>query len=120
MIDAKGEARMKLKKMKEGRRSMTEYCNEFRLTAREAELDNSTAGEWLLSGRNTELQDSWGAVSNEYKGMAKLVQWAIRKETKLVTGRHIQRDRSNKGTTTPLNNNRPQKPKRDILNSKQQ
>ena len=33
VIDAKGEARMTLKNMKQGRRSMTEYWNEFRLVA---------------------------------------------------------------------------------------
>jgi len=57
VIDAKGEARIRLKNMKQGKRSVTEYWNEFRLVAREAELDNSTAGELLLGGMITELQN---------------------------------------------------------------
>jgi len=42
VIDGKGEARIKLKNMKQGKRSVTEYWNEFRLGASEAELDDST------------------------------------------------------------------------------
>ena len=45
VIDAKREARITIKNMKQGRRSMTEYWNEFRLVASETELDDSTAGE---------------------------------------------------------------------------
>ena len=45
VIDAKGEARITLKNMKQGRRSMTEYWNEFSLVASETGLDDSTAGE---------------------------------------------------------------------------
>jgi len=45
VIDAKGEVRIRLKNMKQGKRSVTEYWNEFRLVASEAELDDSTGGE---------------------------------------------------------------------------
>jgi len=65
VIDAKGEARIKLKKMKQGKRSVTEYWNEFRLVASEAELDDSTGGELLLGGMTVELQNAWGASSEE-------------------------------------------------------
>ena len=65
VIDAKGEARITLKNMKQGRRSMTEYWNEFRLVASETELDDSTAGEWLLGGMITDLQNAWGASSDK-------------------------------------------------------
>jgi len=41
---------MREKKMKQGKRSVTEYWNEFRLVASEAELDDSTGGELLLGG----------------------------------------------------------------------
>jgi len=37
VIDAKGEARIRLKNMKQGKQSVTEYWNEFRLVASEAE-----------------------------------------------------------------------------------
>jgi len=58
VIDAKGQARIKLKNMKQGKRSITEYWNEFRLVASGAELDDPTRGELLLGGINTELQDA--------------------------------------------------------------
>jgi len=90
VIDAKGEARIRLKNMKQGKRSVTEYWNEFRLVASEAELDNSTGGELLLGGMIAELQNAWGASSEEYEHIETLAQWAIRKETKLATVKHIE------------------------------
>jgi len=90
VIEAKGAARMTLKNMKQGKRSVTEYWNEFRLVASQAELDNSTRGELLLGGMTAELQNAWGACSEEYQDLETLAQWAIRKETKLGTVRHIQ------------------------------
>jgi len=66
VIDAKGEARSSLKNMKQGKRSVTEYWNEFRLVASQAELDDSTGGELLLGGMIAELQNAWGNSSEEY------------------------------------------------------
>jgi len=51
VIDAKGEARIRTKNMKQGKRSVTEYGNEFCLVASEAELDDSTGGR-TASRRN--------------------------------------------------------------------
>jgi len=53
LIDAKGEARIRLKKMKQGKPSVTKYWNKFRLVASEVELDDSTGGELLLGGMIT-------------------------------------------------------------------
>jgi len=107
VIDAKEEARIKLKNMKQGKRSVTEYWNEFRLVASEAELDDSTGGELLLGGMITELQNAWGASSEEYEDLETLAQWAIKKETKLATVRHIQGSPPTKSvqreTITPQN-----------------
>jgi len=50
VIHGKGEARMRVKNMKLGKRSVTEYWKEFPLVASEAELNNSTGGELLLGG----------------------------------------------------------------------
>jgi len=58
VIDAKGEARIRLENMKQGKRSVTEYWNKFRLVASEAELDDSTGGELLLGGMIAELQNA--------------------------------------------------------------
>jgi len=55
----------------------------------------------------TELQNAWGASSEQYEDLEALAQWAIRKETKLATVRHIQGSPSTKSiqwdTTTPRN-----------------
>ena len=71
------------------------------------ELDDSTGGELLLGGMIAELQKAWGASSEEYEDLETLAQWAIRKETKLATVRHIQGSPSTKNvqreTITPRN-----------------
>jgi len=58
VIEAKGEARIRLKNRKEGNRSVTEDWNEFRLVASEAELDDSTGGGLLPGGMIAELQNA--------------------------------------------------------------
>ena len=58
VIDRKGEARNRLKNITQGKRTMTEYWNEFRLVSSEAELDDATEGEWLLAGMTTTLQNA--------------------------------------------------------------
>jgi len=107
VIDAKGEARIRLKNMKQGKRSVTEDWNEFCLLASAAKLDDSTGGELLLGGMITEPQNAWGASSEQYENLEGLAQWAIRKETKLATVNHIQGSPSTKNirreTTTPRN-----------------
>ena len=55
IIDAKDKARIILKNLKQGRKSITKYRNEFWQVAGETELDYLTAGEWLLGGMNPEL-----------------------------------------------------------------
>jgi len=93
--------------MKKGKRSVTEYWNEFRLVASEAELDDATGGELLLWGMIAELQNAWGASSEEYEDLEALAQWAIRKQDKLATVRHMQGSPWTKNiqreTTTPRN-----------------
>ena len=107
VIDPRGEARIRLKNRKQGKRSVTKYWNKFRLMASEAELDNSTGGELLLGGRIAELRNPWGASCEGYEDIEALAQWAIRKETKLATVRYIQGSPSAKNiqkeTSTPRN-----------------
>jgi len=76
VIDAKGEVRIRVKNMKQGKRSVVEYWNEFRLVASEAELDSSTGGELLQGGMITELQNAWGDSCDEYENLEALAQWA--------------------------------------------
>jgi len=59
--------------MRQGKRSVTEYWNEFCLVATEAELDDSTGGELLLGGMITELQNAWGASSEEYEDLEAVI-----------------------------------------------
>jgi len=70
-------------------------------------LADSTGGELLLEVMIAELQNAWGASSEEYEDLEALAQWTIWKETKLATVRHIQGSPSTKNmqreTTTPRN-----------------
>jgi len=50
-------------------------------------FDDATGGELLLGGMIAEVQNTWGASSEEYEGLEALAQGAIRKETKLATVR---------------------------------
>jgi len=117
IINAKGEARIRLKNMRQGKRSVNEYWNEFRMVASEPELDDSTGGELLPGGMMAELQNVWGASSEEYEDLKALAQWAIRKETKLATVRHIQGSPSTKSvqpeTLTPRNPDGAYRPAND-------
>jgi len=76
--------------MKQGKRSIREYWNEFRLVPSEDELDDSTGGQVLLGGMKTELQNTRGASSEEYEERETLAEWVIWKATKPLTVRHIQ------------------------------
>lgn len=110
ITDAKYEARITLKNVKQGMRSISEYWNEFRLMATKTELDYSTAGEWLIGGMNSELQNAWGASSDIYTNILALANWGIEKETKLATVRHIQ---GHKTSTTAIKTNMiPRNPNR--------
>ena len=68
--------------MRQGKQSVTEYWNEFRRVASEAALDDSTGRELLLEGMVTELQNTWGASSEEYEDLEALAQWAIQNISK--------------------------------------
>ena len=85
--------------------------------ASEAELDDSTGGELLLGGMNTELQNAWGASREEYEDFEVLAQWGIRKETKLAMVRHIQGSTPTKNilreTNTPQHPDGTYKPRND-------
>jgi len=95
-------------------RPYPEYWNKFHLIASKAELADSTGGELLLGGINPELQNAWGASSEEYEDLEALAQWAIRKGTKLATVRHILGSPSTmhvpRETITPRNPDGPYRP----------
>jgi len=68
-------------------------------------FDDATGEELLLGEMNPELQNTWGASSEECEDLKALAQWAIRKETKLATVRHVQgstrKKNAHKDTLTP-------------------
>ena len=51
-VDAENTARTKIKSMTQGIKTFTDYCNEFRLTATEANYDDKTMQRVLLRGSN--------------------------------------------------------------------
>src|SRR5207302_2097814 len=107
-VDPVGEARVKLKELYQGTSSMTAYWNDFRLIATEANLDQTTAGEWLLAGMKTKLQEAWGNESTPFTTTERLANWAIEKETKLAMVKHVQSSRKNE---TPRKNDGTFKPR---------
>ena len=111
-IDRMEEARNGLKTIIQGKRTMTVYWNEFRLVSSEAELDDTTEGEWLLAGITTALQNAWGADSNTYKDVDTLARWAMEKETKLTMIKNFQggRGTEHKATPNPRNQNGTYRP----------
>jgi len=49
-VNARDEARAKIRKLKQGKLSMTDYWNDFRLIASTAQMDNATMSEFLIAG----------------------------------------------------------------------
>jgi len=80
--------------------------------ASEAELDDKTGGELLLGGMNTELQNAWGASSEEYEDLEVLAQWAIRKKNQAGDSQTYPRITTNK--EHPKGNCHATKPRQDI------
>ena len=105
VIDRKGEVRNGLKNITQGKRTRTEYWNEFRLVSSEAELADITEGELLLAGRTTILQNAWRADNNTYEDCDTLARWAMEKETKLTMTKNLQGWRGTEPKTTPTPRN---------------
>ena len=91
---------------------MTEYWNKFRLASCQAELDDTSEGEWLLMGMSPTLQNAWRGESDPYESVNTFARWAIEKETKLTMIRNLQKGREtdHEATTTPRNPNGTYRP----------
>ena len=89
-IDAKEAARNELEKMKQRGQSMTDYWNNFRLVATDAEFDDATLGRLLLKGINRDLQEAWAHGDSDFTTTEAFAQWAIKKENRLNMVKHIQ------------------------------
>jgi hypothetical protein len=103
-VDPRGAARLKLQKLRQGDKNMTEYWNEFRLLLTEAQLDDITAGELLYTGMSSALQEEFEHCNEEIAGTQTLASWAIEKETRLLRLKHLRKGK-NKETVPPRNNN---------------
>ena len=89
-IGAKEAAQNKLEKLRQGSRTMTDYWNEFRLLATDAEFEDGTNKRLLLKGMNSKLQEYWAQQEREFTSTEELAEWAVQKENKINTIRKIQ------------------------------
>ena len=61
----------------------TDYWNEFRLIAREANYDDKTMQGLLLRGSNRVIPDAWAQDNRQVVDVDDLAQWVIEKETRI-------------------------------------
>jgi hypothetical protein len=89
-IGAKEAAQNKLEKLRQGSRTMTDYWNEFRLLATDAEFEDGTNKRLLLKGMSSKLQEFWAQQEREFTSTEELAEWAVQKENKINTIKAIQ------------------------------
>jgi hypothetical protein len=114
-VDAENSARTKIESMVQGRKTITDHWNEFRLTATEANYDDKTMQRLLLKGLNTTLQEAWAQDNYDVDDVEDLAGWAIKKENRInfvrsiqnrsTTTRVLEAPRNNDGTFRPTVNN---------------
>jgi len=84
-VNARDEARAKIRKLKQGQSSMTDYWNDFRLIASTAQMDGATMSEYLIAGMKRELQQAWILAELEQDDVEAIAPWAIKKEARMET-----------------------------------
>jgi len=84
-VNARDEARAKIRKLKQGQSSMTDYWNDFRLIASTAQMDGATMSEFLIAGINKELQQAWILAELDQDDVEAIALWAIKKEARMET-----------------------------------
>jgi hypothetical protein len=89
-IGAKEAAQNKLERLRQGSRTMTDYWNEFRLLATDAEFEDGTNKRLLLKGMSSKLQEYWAQQEREFTSTEELAEWAVQKENKINTIKAIQ------------------------------
>jgi len=89
-VNARDEARAKIRKLKQGKSSMTDYWNDFRLIASTAQIDNATMSEFLIGGMKKELQQAWILAELDQDDVEAIALWAIKKEARMETLRYNQ------------------------------
>ena len=74
---------------------MTDYWNEFRLLATNAEFEDGTNKRLLLKGMTSKLQEYWAQQEREFTSTEELAEWAVQKENKINTIKAIQGGQQN-------------------------
>ena len=82
-VDAENTARTKIESRTQRVKTFTEYWNEFRLTATEANYDEKTMQRLLLRGSNRVILDPWAQDNRQVVDVDDLAQWAIEKENRI-------------------------------------
>ena len=114
-VDAENTARTRIESMNQGVKTITDYWNEFRLTATEANYDDKTMQRLLLRESNRVIVDAWAQNNRPVVDVDNLAQWAIEKENRInfvkslhktpTTSRTDNTPRNPDGTYQPANNN---------------
>ena len=82
-VDAENTARTKIESMTQGVKTFTDYWNEFRLTATEANYHDKTMQRLLLRGSKRVILDAWAPNNRQVVDIDDLAQWAIEKENRI-------------------------------------
>ena len=116
-VGAENAARTKIESMTQGVKTFTDYWNEFRLTATEANYDEKAMQRLLLRGSNRVILDAWAQDNRQVVDIDDLAQWAIEKENRInfvkslhktpTTSRADNTPRNQDGTYRPINSNNP-------------
>jgi len=84
-VNARDEARAKIRKLKQGQSSMTDYWNDFRLIGSTAQIDGATMSEFLIAGMKKELQQAWILAELDQDDVEAIALWAIKNEARMET-----------------------------------
>ena len=82
-VDAENTPRTKIESMTQGVKTFTDYWNEFRLMATEANYDNKTMQILLIRGSNRVILDAWAQDNRRVVDVDDLAQWTIEKENRI-------------------------------------
>ena len=101
--------------MSQGVKTFTDYWNQFRLTATEANDDDETMQRLLLRESNRVILDAWAQDNRQVVAVDDLAQWAIEKDNRIKFVKSLHKrttmsrtdsiPRNPDGTSRSANNN---------------
>jgi len=106
-VNARDEPRAKIRKLRKGQFSMTDYWNDFRLIASTAQMDGATMSEFLIAGMKKELEQVWILAELDQDDVEATALWAIKKEARMETLKYNKKtgEESTKTDNTVRNQN---------------